>query len=273
MSFFRYAGGKKKLLDIIIKKLNEIKNDELNYIEPFFGGGSVGLEFISNISGDIILNDKDEHISYIWTSIIKYPCLFKYYISKFTPTVDKYYEFKKILIGKEYSIKTDIDIVKIALMKLSLHQMSYSGLGVKSGGPIGGKSQNSKYKVDCRWSPEYICKKITNYNTLFNKKRIHGNKCYNLDFIESINIIKEKSLIYLDPPYYKKGEELYQYCFSNFDHKRLSEFLKTTEHSWLLSYDNCQEIRDLYHWANIEEIDVGYSINGSTKKGELLISR
>ena len=48
--------------------------------------------------------------------------------------------------------------------------------------------------------------------------------------------------------------------------------LKSTPHKWLLSYDDCKEIRELYSWAKIEELDVKYSISGATKKGELLIS-
>jgi len=44
----------------------------------------------------------------------------------------------------------------VGFKKLAIHQISYSGLGTKSGGPLGGKSQESIYKIDCRWSPKHI---------------------------------------------------------------------------------------------------------------------
>ena len=45
-SFFRYPGGKSKLKDRIVCKLNKISsNNTLEYREPFFGGGSIGLSF------------------------------------------------------------------------------------------------------------------------------------------------------------------------------------------------------------------------------------
>jgi site-specific DNA-adenine methylase len=40
--FFRYPGGKSKLRNQIVKKLNEIaNNEELECREAFFGGGSI----------------------------------------------------------------------------------------------------------------------------------------------------------------------------------------------------------------------------------------
>ena len=51
----------------------------------------------------------------------------------------------------------------------------------------------------------------------------------------------------------------------------MSKILKETTHLWLLSYDNCDEIRELFDWACIVEIPVKYSINKAIDKTELLI--
>jgi DNA adenine methylase len=103
-----------------------------------------------------------------------------------------------------------------------------------------------------------------------------------LDVAELIEDISCSSLLYLDPPYFVKGNDLYQFGFSREDHARLSTTLKNTQHAWLLSYDDCPEIRELYKWACIEAIDVNYSITAlkdkdtgerrSRTKTELLIS-
>ena len=77
-------------------------------------------------------------------------------------------------------------IVDLGFKKLAVHQTSYSGLGTKSGGPLGGAEQKSEYTIDCRWSPNYICKKVDRLHDLFAAIEVHGNGCTNLDFADVI---------------------------------------------------------------------------------------
>jgi DNA adenine methylase len=67
--------------------------------------------------------------------------------------------------------------------------------------------------------------------------------------------------------------KIYQHCFQRQDHERLAEALKTTRHAWVLSYDDCPEIRELYDWADISTNTVKYTIGGIRTKQELLITR
>lgn len=278
MSFFRYPGGKRKIKKIIKSKLLELSkpyaSQPLQYREPFFGGGSIGLLFLSEsaTTNNIWINDKDKALCCLWNCIINYHDELIVLIKSFIPTVDKFYSIKKELLELEIIPIEKNKILDIALKKLAIHQMSFSGLGTKSGGPLGGKEQKSQYGIDCRWSPDYITKKISHLSELFSKIKIEQLSCTNLDFQNIIDDDSYNSLIYLDPPYYIKGNELYQHGFSENDHQRLMQSLKKTKHTWLLSYDDCPEIRELYSWANIEELDVKYSISGPTKKSELLIS-
>ena len=134
---------------------------------------------------------------------------------------------------------------------------------------------------NCRWSPNYICKKVDKLHDLFAAIEVHGNGCTNLDFADVIQDTDRRSLLYLDPPYYAKGNDLYQHGFTVDDHQRLANALRHTEHAWVLSYDDCSEVRQLYKWANVESLQVNYSITATTdrdtgerlsrKKTELLI--
>lgn len=45
-----------------------------------------------------------------------------------------------------------------------------------------------------------------------------------------------------------------------------------SDHGWLLSYDDCPAIRDLYSFAHIGVGDVIYSVPKSSRKRERLIS-
>jgi len=268
MSFFRYPGGKSKLRDDISECLSkQAIYDGLHYREPFFGGGSVGLKFFNDnpTIKNIWINDKDIGIACLWTSVIRYIGEFKKLIYDFKPSVKAFYEIKKELSSLAIMPKQKNKIIEIGFKKLVIHQISYSGLGTKSGGPLGGEKQESNYKIDCRWSPEHICKKATNLNIKFSEMSIKDDGCTNLDFSDLITQKSSNCLIYLDPPYFVKGNNLYQHGFNMEDHKRLADLLKKTKHMWVLSYDDCPEIRKLYgDWSYLQSLNVKYSITAKT---------
>jgi DNA adenine methylase len=273
MGFFRYPGGKNKLSKIILPKIQEvfIKNYGVKeYREPFFGGGSIGLKTLNFNIDKFWFNDYDYGIYAIWYSVISNVEYLKHLTMEFVPSVEEFYRIKRILIDNNYDNLSEKEKTLYGFYKIVIHQISYSGLGTKSGGPLGGKDQKSKYNISCRWSPEYICKKIDFYHNLLST----NVSCTCLDFSELIIEDNKKSFIYLDPPYYIKGNELYQFGFSIEDHNRLAKLLSETKHFWLLSYDFCKEVEDLYKgWSNIEYLsNVNYSINTSRDKPELLIS-
>lgn len=287
MSFFRYPGGKSKLRNQIACKLNQIAiNDNIEYREPFFGGGSIGVLVLEERIDlkKIWINDFDLGISSLWSTLIKQPDLLKNRVENFIPSVEMFYDYKIELTEKPPPIlNSDTEIADFGFKKLAIHQISYSGLGTKSGGPLGGREQKSNYKIDCRWSPKYICKKIDILHQLFSKFSLRNSCCTNLDFSELINDNTCDAIIYLDPPYFIKGNDLYQHGFTENDHSRLADYLKKTKHRWVLSYDDCPEVRQYYDWANIEEIDgVNYTITAikdkqtgerkSRSKLELIIS-
>lgn len=270
---FRYPGGKSKIKFEILSLLNNFfqSNPSAQYREPFFGGGSIGLNLLKtqNISS-IWINDFDSGIAAIWTVVLNNPEELKDKINSYIPSVNDFFKFKEELKNNKFS-----DIIELAFKKIVIHQISYSGLGTKSGGPLGGIDQESKYKINCRWSAKTLNKNIDNINKLLKTTKIINNSCTDLDFEDVIEDNLNHSILYLDPPYYLKGTELYQCAFSESDHIRLSKALQNTGNSWVLSYDDQPEIRKLYNWANIKELDLNYTINtknGSRNKKELLIS-
>ena len=99
----------------------------------------------------------------------------------------------------------------------------------------------------------------------------------NDDFQPVIQAPGENVFIYVDPPYYTT-KKLYgkNGMLHSVDHHRIAEVLKETPHKFLLTYDDCPAIYDLYKWANIRPFTLQYGMangNGKTKDGnELLIS-
>lgn len=269
MSFFRYPGGKTKLYGYIAQQIFS-HSDIQHYIEPFFGGGSVGLKILTESNyKTFTFNDKNIGLICLWKLVKSAPETLKRCVRNFVPSTKAFYLFKQLLLSVTEMPLNSTQILQIGFMQLVIHQISYSGLGVKSGSPLGGKQQKSKYKIDCRWSPKYICKKIDKLHGVLRAKNI---KLSCVDFDILIKDVAENSIIYLDPPYYIHGNTLYQYGFTIRDHKRLCNVLRATKAKWVLSYDDCPEIRQLYAWANIATIEVNYTIHTSRDKKELLIT-
>jgi DNA adenine methylase len=252
---FRYPGGKSKLVKTILWHLPSGK--ELR--EPFFGGGAI--TFAATHFESFWINDLDRGIAAIWTEVIQNPSRFKRAIKAFKPSVAKFYKWQDDLRQGDAT----------PLKKLAVHQMSFSGLGTMAGSPIGGRNQTGSYKIDCRWSASSLCKKVDACHEYL-AGRVRYNRCTSLDFEQMLGH-KDGTVIYLDPPYFEKGGQLYQNSFSDSDHARLAKAMKSCQNKWLLSYDNHTAIKKFYGWAHIKPLALKYTINGAHQDSELLIGR
>ena len=65
---------------------------------------------------------------------------------------------------------------------------------------------------------------------------------------------RESALFYCDPPYYD-AEKYYPDKFQPEDHVRLRDTLSRIKGKFILSYNDCQEIRDLYAGYDLIEVD------------------
>jgi len=262
----RYPGGKSKIYDRVknLIELNSLGNR--NYIEPFAGGFGIGIRLLcDNIVQNVLLNDYDSHIYHFWYSVINNTDdLLKKIID--TPiTLDER--------GKQISIynNNSDDILGDGFATLFLNRVNYSG--IINGGPIGGFSQHGIYKIDCRFNKIEIVNKIKRIAML--KERIF---IFNYDAIDlivnRIGDIKATSFFNIDPPYVIKGNRLYTNYFKEEDHKNFGEII--TKHinniPWIITYDDCQLIREIYKLYHIMEYSIQHNAGGSAKRTELVIT-
>lgn len=238
----RYPGSKDKHLKFLEPFLKKAEETRTVY-EPFAGTASVTFYLLKNNMVDYyLINDIDASMSALWETVKKNPKKLITKIKNYTPNIDDFYLFKKTP-GKT--------IFEKAFRKLVLHQTSYSGLGGMAGGPLGGKTQSGRYKIDCRWSPKKLELNILECSQLLNN--VDG-EITSTSWEQTVEkAVTDNGFIYLDPPYYIKGEELYVNGAIN--HAALAEALKKS-HSFVLSYDDTPETRKLYDWADIQKIDV-----------------
>lgn len=278
---FRYPGSKTKLLKQIIPTFPEyfrghalFSHHTAEYREPFFGSGAVGLTVLYQLppESNAWINDGDAGIANYWNAVYSDPKELIERISDCQPTVDLYREYRAM------ADDPTISVVESAFITIFLHQCSYSGLGKKAGSPIGGWDQTGDYKIDCRWHHKTLASNIQACHTKLrrlNLKITHG------DFEPVFQDITDPdtTFFYCDPPYVKRGPELYAECMSLNDHYRLSALLHGLNSTWVLSYDDDKLIRDLYGDCQIQPIITKYTVtngvgidHGSSPLQELLIT-
>lgn len=86
---------------------------------------------------------------------------------------------------------------------------------------------------------------------------------------------RENTFFYCDPPYYS-SEYVYQCGFTWNDHLRLKNTLANSKGKWLVSYNDCEEIRNLYDGYSFFDFtrlhNMKQRINAGEQFPELLIS-
>ncbi|SHE46664.1 DNA adenine methylase [Marinitoga hydrogenitolerans DSM 16785] len=263
LSPLRYPGGKAKLFPVIKEIL--IKNNLIGstYVEPFAGGAGLALLLLKeNLVKKIIINDLDRSIYAFWYSTLNYTELFIKKIRKANINIDEWYKQKEI-----QKIKDKVDLFDLGFSTFFLNRTNVSG--IIKGGVLGGKSQNGKYKIDCRFNKESLIKRMEFLSSM--KKRI---AIYNLDVFDLIKKIKYRKnyFIFFDPPYYNKGSELYQNYFTHNEHINLSKKIKTIKKiPWIVTYDNVEQIRQIYNKFYYYEYSLQYTANRRYKGKEIMI--
>ena len=233
-------------------------------MEPFAGGAGVALDLLFNgYVSDIHINDVDLAIYHFWHAIVNNTDNFLTLLQQAPLTIREWEKQKLIL--KHPKNHSDLEH---GFATFYLNRTNRSG--ILKAGVIGGKSQNGTYKLDARFNKERLSdliKRIANY-----ANNIH---IYNLDTLELLGkveqILPQTSLIYLDPPYYIKGQGLYRNFYSHNDHVQICEALGKIEIPWIVSYDNCDEIKSIYHSYRQDEYFLSYCAYNKTKGSEVMI--
>lgn len=263
LSPLRYPGGKTRFYDYIKKLLeyNEMLGE--TYIEPFAGGAGLAIKLlINNDVRRIVINDFDPAIYAVWYNILNKTEMFCDKINNIFVTKQEWLKQRDIYLCKDTSNLFDLGFATFFLNRTNVS-------GVINGGMIGGQQQEGHYKIDARFNKQTSISKIT---------RIAEHKeqiiLLNQDAKELLRPQQlrrfYKSFLYLDPPYVKKGAQLYKNAFDEMDHMELCELISSCNRKWIVTYDICPFIEDLYRSYRSSYLDITYSIHKSKKAQEYI---
>ena len=101
-------------------------------------------------------------------------------------------------------------------------------------------------------APKGVCNISASFPTV--QERLRRVIIENLDFEHLIKTYdRENALFYCDPPYFET-EKYYRARFQERDHKRLADALHSIKGRFLLSYNDCPQVRELYADCIIEPV-------------------
>lgn len=234
----RYPGGKNCIFPFVSQLFYENGLLGVAYAEPYAGGAGLALRLLFEEYVDrIYINDLDRSIYAFWSSVLAHPDAFCGWIEDVDVSMDSWYKYKEIQKGAQTA-----DLLELAKSTFFLNRTNVSG--VIKGGVIGGYEQKGNYKIDVRFKKKDLIDRIQKIARF--KSRISVSNLDGLAFVKKMDSKSENVFIYLDPPYYQKGADLYMNFYSKADHEKLSTHVHKMKKKWMVSYDNHDFILNLY---------------------------
>lgn len=245
LSPLRYPGGKsravKHILPLIVGRTQTL-------ISPFIGGGAI--EIAAADSGVQVLGfDVLGPLTDFWHWALTDAKALAERVAKFHPLSQP--QFQALQAQCEGLSGQDR-----AAVFFVLNRASFSGLTL-SGGMAGPR--------DTRFTPSAIRN--------LGKFRSPNLQVSQADFRETLSSLPV-DFAYLDPPYLLKHSNLYGVrgdTHKHFDHAALASALKQRKSHWLLSYNDCPAIRQLYAGHVIQTPAWSYGMSKAKQSSEVLI--
>lgn len=289
--FLKWAGGKKQLIDdienVLPKKIRKTHKIE-QYFEPFIGGGAIFFylasnyhikeSFIYDINKELILTynaikrDPDELINELSS-------LEKDFLKRDDEKRKEFFlnirkKFNEVIPDFNFDVYSREHVIR-ASQTIFLNKTGFNGLFRLN--------KKGEFNVPMgRYKNPKICDSVNIKNVSSVLKNV---KIFNKSFKESEDLITDKSLVYLDPPYrpLNKTSNFTSYSENEFNDKQQAElaeyFNKITEkgaYAILSNSDPKNEdendnfFDDLYSDYNIKRVKAKRFINSNpNKRGEI----
>lgn len=256
---FRYPGGKTWLVPIVRKWLRSVGSRPDLLVEPFAGGGIIGLTAVfEELVKRSLLVEMDPDVASVWDTIINQ--------GKAEWLASEIERFKlsqrtvALTLGREPLSDKQRAFQTILKNRVQRGGILAPGAGLMKAG------ENGK-GLSSRWYPATLAKRIREIDVVRNRLEFQCRD--GLEVIERLQ--EENAVFFVDPPYTVAGARLYR--FSDIDHPRLFDMLSRTKGDFLITYDDSREIRKLARQARLECDTVPMKNTHHARQNELLISK
>lgn len=266
----RYAGGKSRAIKHITPYVTNVNK----IVSPFLGGGSLEVHWAS-LGKEVVGYDLFDVLVNFWNVLLNNREELVEKLKEITPTSEEYSRIKEILMKWDNTQemlkdwKTDhykrdevinLDNVTAAAYYYFNHNTSY-GPGYLGWG-------SSVYLTEKKWND--MIDKISKFE--LPKLSVEQGS------FEEIIPKHNEDFLYLDPPYYLEKDSDNKmftgiYPMRNipihhdgFDHELLRDLLKKHKGGFILSYNNCETIREYYKEFEFHYPSWNYSMGNGEKR-------
>ncbi len=260
----RYPGGKTracKKLDQMVSQYFDMQQIKL-FASPFFGGGSFEFYLQNKYKIPVKANDKFTPLYNFWQQAKTNNAKLCQEIAKLKPVSKE--QFQQY---RDQIMSLNGNPLLQATYYFVINRSSFSGATLS-----GGFSKTAAEKRFTKSSIDRVSKLNLNYMDF-------ENSDYDIFFQHYLD--RDEVLMFLDPPYYLENKsKLYGKdgnMHSNFNHIRLFNRLNqdtNTIKKWIMTYNDCKYIRDLYKDTNkytILDVNWSYGMNKSKNSSEIVI--
>lgn len=263
----RYAGGKTLAVGHIV---NLLPNEINRVVSPFLGGGSVEIALAKELDIEVIGYDIFDLLVKYWQIQINKPDELYKNLIKLKNSKEEYENVKNILKKiwnkKDELLENNLTDLELATYYYFSHNLSYGPgfLGWMSSIYLNDKKYNS------------LLEKVKNFN-------VSNLKVDKASFEETIPK-HNNDFLYLDPPYYLGGNsKMFKGIYpmrnfpihhNGFNHELLADLLKKHKGGFILSYNDCDWVRETYKDFKIIDISWQYTMGqGETRIGKNRLER
>lgn len=257
-----YIGSKDRLNTIVS---NNLPSNIKTYCEPFSGGFSLALNLINEdyLKGcKVVYNDLDTYLA------TYFKCLKENTMLLVDSLIDVMDEVTEAHFKEGNTIKSTVQELRTKYEEENnVYMQSALYYWIK-------KSNRGGYAdyvaIHEYVNVLYLSNMLTEVSKILQRVDICNKNYADLKYLDS-----EETFWYLDPPYVGyNNETFYSQCLRDgeFNHIALRDFLKDVKGKFILSYNDCKEIRELYSEFNIYPINMRSFLGLTGQTSELLIS-
>jgi DNA adenine methylase len=255
----RYPGGKWRLARFFERVITTNYERPPVYLEPFAGGASLALTLLlRGFVSEIFLNDLDPAVHAFWRAIVTEPDRFIKLIERTPVSPEEWHKQRQL-----YSDGDRAGIIRLGFAFFYLNRTSHSG--ILNGGMIGGTGQRGVWKIDARFNRDDLIQRIRRIVEV--RDLIHVSGIDGLEFIKRHRRRGKGSLVYVDPPYFNAGRELYLNAYRPDDHVRVRHAVASLKAPWVVSYDDVPPIKTLYRNVRCRHLNLIHTAR-DTRVGE-----
>ncbi|MFH1087587.1 MAG: DNA adenine methylase [Chloroflexota bacterium] len=260
---FRYPGGKTWLVPHVRRWFDSFPNKPRLLVEPFAGGGIIGLTVaFERLADRVLLVELDKQVAGVWQALLGDDADW---------LANRILSFKLTSgsVAEELS-KNSSSVRDVAFRTLLRNRTNHGGIMAPGAGLI--KNGESGKGISSRWYPDTLAKRVRDVGRI--KDRI--------DFVQGDGLaaIREhaeepETVFFIDPPYTaggkKAGTRLYTY--NELDHEALFRLARTVHGDFLMTYDNADGVRDMAATHGFDVLAVPMKNTHHAEMDELVIGR